>query len=175
MLSGVEEFDRVARELARELPRQAGGAAVNAGLAVFVRAYQRASPTGGKGGMRRSAGKRFKQVSGGDIAGKAGYDVGKRRRGGKWSRADLLAGRAPHSHLYVKGTRQRRRKRIGGKWAFMENPPGPNIEHKRRTGAAPSHEGQIASSVSASIPAALAAMLPAARKKLDQLAQQKGI
>lgn len=171
MLSGVEEFDRVARELARELPRQAGGAAVNAGLAVFVRAYQRASPTGGKGGMRRSAGKRFKQVSGGDIAGKAGYDVGKRRRGGKWSRADLLAGRAPHSHLYVKGTKQRRRDRIGGKFAYVE----PATAQQRRTGAAPSHEGKIASAVSSSVTEAMNAMVPAARKKLDQLAQQKGI
>jgi HK97 gp10 family phage protein len=119
VMRGFPELIRKLNGLAQKGAQRAATGAIKKGMTVIARGMRSAAPTPG---LRKSIGKRFKRKrKDGTVQAKVGIDVGKKRDQ-----------QVPEAHFVALGTKQRIRKRIGGKFAYLEARPGG--PRSRRTG-----------------------------------------
>lgn len=157
-LQGVSALEKELDRIRKRLGPRIGARAITAAMRSLVSGIKKAIPsiqTKGHSakrlksavGSRRAKGTRNLQL------GKVGFRVG---RGGKKAKA------APHAHLFVLGTQERTRRRIGGRFRRYDRPG------HRSTGAARSNPNIVARGVSGSIGRARQAMRRTATRELQK-------
>lgn len=154
-LTGDNEIEKALLNLATKAADRIGKSALGAGLVVVNKAIKKAAPKGKTGQLKDSIGRRLERnKKTGLITAKTGVNVGKQKKG-KEKKV------APHSHLVALGTRPRKRKSLGGKFAYIKHPS----EQQLSTGEMPSNEF-VKEAYAQSRTAATAAMRQRAAKKL---------
>lgn len=161
---GDLQLEATLKHLADKSADKIAKSAIGAGLTVLVKAMKKESPVGATTAVKNSIGRRFeKNKRTGVVTAKAGVNVGKRKK-------NQIGRAAPHSHLVILGTKARRRKTIGGRFAFIRNPTDAQLS----TGSGRSNPF-VRRSVSASTTAVAQAMHKKASAKLiiEALAAKK--
>ena len=133
IITGVPELEAVLSKLADKAADRVARSAIGGGLTIAAKRIKQAAPKGKTGAIRKSIKSRFKRAQGGRApSAKIGINVGKQKK-----TAEGFAKRikAPHSHLVALGTKPRKRKRIGGKFAFLREPTDQQLS----TGAMPAN------------------------------------
>lgn len=129
VITGDKALDRKLARLAGRDSGRARRAAAKAGITEIAKGIRSEVPVGPTKNLKKSIGGRVAKAKGGPQKGvteaKAGVNVGKKR--GK---------RAPHAHLVGLGTKERTRRKLGGKFAGVENPTAEQLG----TGAMPADD-----------------------------------
>lgn len=133
VVTGIEDLDRNLKALGATVENRIAKKALLDGAKGLARLQAAAAPVGPSGNLKAAIAARAVSKSGHPSA-KSGINVGKRQLG-----VHGLA-RAPHGHLVALGTKLRTRKRIGGKFRYLE----PNAYHSqeprsRSTGKMPAN------------------------------------
>lgn len=132
-LTGVKEIDSALRKLSSKEGDKVAKAAISGGLAELSKAIKKEAPKGETGLLRKSIGKRFEKANGKKlVTAKAGVNVGKQKKTAEGMNSRKTA---PHSHLVALGTAARTRKKIGGKFSYIQNPTATQLS----TGTMPSN------------------------------------
>lgn len=110
VMRGFPELVRRLNELAQKGAQRAATGAIKKGMTIVARGMRSKAHTPG---LKKSIGKRFKRKrKDGTVTAKVGIDVGKKRDQ-----------QVPEAHFVALGTKPRIRKRIGGKFAYLEPNP----------------------------------------------------
>lgn len=116
-ITGDVELEKTLAKLADKAADRVARSAIGAGLTVMKGAIKKAAPVGKTGMLKKSIGSRFQRASHGKpVVAKAGVNVGKKKK------KEVNTKRAPHAHLVALGTKARTRKRLGGKYAYIQDP-----------------------------------------------------
>lgn len=174
ILTGHAELERTLAHLADKTADRIARSALGAGVVVLKRAIKKAAPVGPTGSLKAAIGSRNEKTKHDGVhVAKAGTNVGKRSKRRKNRQSGVYETvkqkTAPHAHLVALGTKQRRRKRIGGEFASIRNPTSDQLS----TGKMPSNDF-VSRATTASTAAVGLAMQKAASKALDRLARKKG-
>lgn len=155
-ITGLAELDAALAQLRVSTANKIAKSAIRAGMKVYTKAMQDAA----KGGIKQAIGSKFKSLARGRrIEAKAGINVGK---AGKAARENANK-RAPHAHIHVIGSKLRKRKRLGGRFAYIKKPTNRQLS----TGTSPPNP-IIKNAVSSSQSQAASAMEAAAKKALER-------
>jgi hypothetical protein len=135
IITGDKELEASLRHMADKSADNVAKAALGGSLSVLTRNIKKAAPVGATGNLKASIGSRFEKGSRqnkGKVRAIAGINVGKRTKKEKAAGSMI---RGPHAHLVALGTKARKRKTLGGKFAGIKNPTTDQLS----TGVMPSN------------------------------------
>lgn len=125
ILTGDKQIERLLRGLQDKAADRVAKSVINAELTALVKAQRRLAPVGKTGRLKKSLGKSLKRKAKTDYRAKAGLNVGTKTE--KSLQTKKGRGQANHGHLVALGTRQRFRKTIGGKFAYVVRPSSTQL------------------------------------------------
>lgn len=142
-ITGDKALDKKFKSLATKGARRAAVAAIRKGMTIAAKGIRKLAPVGPTKNLKKSIGSRIKKTKKtGTVEAKAGVNVGKKTqkqldkaaaRSGKTAKTTK---NAPHAHLVALGTKARKRKRLGGKFAYLN----PASDQQLRTGTMPRND-----------------------------------
>lgn len=133
LLTGVPELEATLKGLADKAADRVARSAIGGGLTVAAKRIRQAAPKGKTGALKKSIRSRFERRKGNrPPTAKVGVNVGKQK---KTAEGMVKQIRAPHAHLVALGTRPRKRKQLGGKFATITQP----TEQQLSTGTMPAN------------------------------------
>lgn len=156
-LSGVDDVWKTIKRLERKSGPRIAGKVLGAANRSFAAGIKRHIPKINTPGhsnkrLKKSVGYRYKKSQKLITSSKVGFRVGGMEK----------AFAAPHAHLYVLGTRPRKRRRIGGKFKRFDRTGA------RSTGSAPAHLDIVPTGVASSINKARRNMKRTAKRELQK-------
>lgn len=127
--TGNRQVERMLRGMQNKDADRISKTCLRAGMGEYRKEIRKAAPVGATKELRASIGARLERNKKTNVvSAKVGINVGKRTKRVIAKRGKVH--RAPHGHLVALGTKPRRRKRIGGKFASITNP----TDQQLRTG-----------------------------------------
>jgi HK97 gp10 family phage protein len=125
IITGVPELEAVLSKLADKAADRVARSAIGGGLTVAAKRIRQAAPKGKTGAFKKSIRSRFNRKQGSrPVSAKVGINVGKQKK-----TAEGLVKRIkdPLAHLVALGTKRRKRKKLGGKFAFIKQPSSQQL------------------------------------------------
>lgn len=126
-VSGAKRLEKKLARLRDKESFKLAKKAVRKGVAAQASGIRKEAPVGKTGQLKAAIGSRLNKDKKKRLTtfGKAGANVGKRKE--RLAKRSKKTGKkvnvqAPHAHLVALGTKQRKRKKIGGKFSYL-NPP----------------------------------------------------
>jgi len=133
IITGVPELEAVLSKLADKAADRVARSALGGGLTVATKRIRQAAPKGKTGALKKSIRSRFNRAKGNQPpSAKVGINVGKQKKTAAGFKKRI---RAPHAHLVALGTKQRKRKALGGRFAYITKPTSRQLS----TGTMPSN------------------------------------
>tara|TARA_R110000822_G_scaffold216828_1_gene351385 strand:- start:2843 stop:3358 length:516 start_codon:yes stop_codon:yes gene_type:complete len=167
ILTGVDEIEKTLRKLSDKTGDRVARSALGAGLGEVAKRIKKAAPVGKTKSLQKSIGKRYEKTKRIKyFQAKAGVNVGKQKKTAEGFEKKI---NAPHAHLVALGTKQRTRKRIGGKFSYIRKPSSKQLS----TGTMPSNPF-VRTAYNASKNAVMSRMIRKAEQRLNiELAKSK--
>ena len=124
-VTGIPELEATLSKLADKSADRVARSAIGGGLTIAAKRIRQAAPKGKTGALKKSIRSRFIKQSGSrPTTAKVGVNVGKQK---KTAEGLVKRIKAPHAHLVALGTKRRKRKKLGGKFAFIKQPSSQQL------------------------------------------------
>lgn len=132
IMTGDKQVERMLRGMQTKDADRISKKCVRAQLNEGVKEVRKGAPRGKTKELSKSIGSRLEASrKKNTVTAKFGINVGKRSKKSVATRGKTH--RAPHGHLVALGTKDRKRKRIGGKFAHITNPTNEQLRTGRMT------------------------------------------